>query len=162
MKRIFPFKTHSIFYVVFQTQNYFHISDCSCSLTGLTGSIYLRMHKSIEDEKSSSFQCCSWLITVEEPFIIKLKFLGVTLPQCNNTFLTIYDGQDDTSPAIGKYCKENATAGMEIRSSRNHLFVSYDGYGSQLKRLFGFHANYYATNSQGLFYLYQDLTSLYL
>ncbi|XP_046857423.1 cubilin-like isoform X3 [Xenia sp. Carnegie-2017] len=125
-----------------------HLEDCNCSLTGLTGSIYLRMHKSIEDEKSSSFQCCSWLITVEEPFIIKLKFLGVTLPQCNNTFLTIYDGQDDTSPAIGKYCKENATAGMEIRSSRNHLFVSYNGYGSQLKRLLGFHANYYATNSQ--------------
>lgn len=106
----------------------------------------------IEDKKSSSFQCCSWLITVEEPFIITLKFLKLTMTQCNSTFLTIYDGQNDTFPLLGKYCEENKTAKMKIRSSKNHLFLMVKSlsYGLRPKSLFTFYAKYFATPLEGL------------
>ncbi|XP_046862149.1 cubilin-like [Xenia sp. Carnegie-2017] len=68
------------------------------------------------------------------------------MPQCNDTFLYIYNGPNDTSPLLGKYCGENATAGMEIRSSSNHLLIvgNSGSYGSHPKSVFAFRGQYSA------------------
>ena len=77
----------------------------------------------------------------------------LNIPQCDHTFLIIYNGPNDTSPLLGKYCGENATAGMEIRSSTNHLFIvgNSGSYGSRLKSVFDFHADYNSEHAEGLF-----------
>ena len=99
-------------------------------------------------------QYCSWLITVAETFVISLKFSILTIPQCNDAFLFIHNGPNDTSPVLGKYCGENATAGMEIRSSTNYLLIvgnsgSNESYG---RSVFRFQAQYIAHYlSKGLF-----------
>ena len=50
---------------------------------------------------------CTWQITVPDRNIIRLTFLEFRLrdhPTCENCFLEIFDGGDETAPAIGKVC----------------------------------------------------------
>ena len=118
--------------------------DCRVSVTGLSGSISL--NQTARNDMDPHSQYCSWLITVAETFVISINFSILNVPQCNDTFLNIYDGPNDTSSILGKYCGENATAGIKIRSSTNHLFIlgNSGSYGSFSKSVFAFRAQYKA------------------
>ncbi|XP_046861924.1 uncharacterized protein LOC124455068 isoform X3 [Xenia sp. Carnegie-2017] len=121
---------------------YCYYKDCRDSLIGPSGSI--SSYNIAQNEMDPHSQYCSWLITVAETFVISLKFSILNIPQCNDAFLFIYNGPNNTSPLLGKYCGQNATAGMEIRSSTNYLFIvgNSGSYGSRLKSVFDFHADY--------------------
>ena len=50
---------------------------------------------------------CTWQIAVPDRNIIRLTFLEFRLrdhPTCENCYLEIFDGDDETAPAIGKVC----------------------------------------------------------
>ncbi|XP_046842956.1 cubilin-like isoform X2 [Xenia sp. Carnegie-2017] len=127
---------------------YCYYKDCRGSVSGPNGSI--SSHDPAQNVSDPHSQHCSWLITVPETFVISLKFLILNIPQCNDTFLYIYNGPNDTSPLLGKYCGKNATAGMEILSSTNHLFIVGDSgsYGSHPKSVFSFRAHYKAIEKE--------------
>ncbi|XP_046861965.1 uncharacterized protein LOC124455068 isoform X4 [Xenia sp. Carnegie-2017] len=127
---------------------YCYYKDCRDSLIGPSGSI--SSYNIAQNEMDPHSQYCSWLITVAETFVISLKFSILNIPQCNDAFLFIYNGPNNTSPLLGKYCGQNATAGMEIRSSTNYLFIvgNSGSYGSRLKSVFDFHADYNSEHAE--------------
>lgn len=108
--------------------------------------------------RNSRSQCCSWLITAKETLQILLSFSRLTVPQCNFASLTIYNGRNDTSFVLGNYCGENATAGIKVLSSKNHLFLvtNFWSYGSHPKKVFTFRAKYYATQLEGLILIFSN------
>ena len=131
-----------------------YILDCRVCISGLSGLI--SSHQPAKKDKDPRSQYCSWLITVAETFVISLTFSMLNIPQCNDTYLYIYNGPNCKSSLLGKYCGENATAGMEIRSSTNHLLIvgNSGSYGTHLKNVFAFRAHYSAQHfSEGLFLL---------
>ncbi|XP_046846231.1 cubilin-like [Xenia sp. Carnegie-2017] len=123
---------------------YCYYVDCRDLVSGPNGSI--SSHNIAQNDVGPHSQYCSWLITVAETFVISLKFSILNIPQCNDTYLNIYNGPNDTSPLLGKYCGENATAGMEIRTLTSHLFIvgNSGSYGSNPKIVFAFRGQYSA------------------
>lgn len=130
--------------------------DCRCIFTGPSGSIVT--HNATRYQRNSRSQCCSWLITAKETLQILLSFSRLTVPQCNFASLTIYNGRNDTSFVLGNYCGENATAGIKVLSSKNHLFLvtNFWSYGSHPKKVFTFRAKYYATQLEGLILIFSN------
>ena len=118
-------------------------------MTGPSGSF--RSHKAAVSEMDPRSQYCSWLITLAETYIVSLSFKELTIPSCNDTFLRIYDGSNNTAPLLGTYCGSNASTKVVVLSSTNSLYiVSNSGsYGRSAKNIFTFHAQYNATNSTG-------------
>ncbi|XP_046839077.1 uncharacterized protein LOC124433357 [Xenia sp. Carnegie-2017] len=127
---------------------YCYYKDCCSLINGTNGSIY--SDKTSQNCMDPQSQYCSWLITVAETFVISLTFSMLNIPQCNDTYLYNYNGPNIKFPLLGKYCKENATAGMEIRSSTNHLYIigNSGSYGSNQKSVFRFRAKYIAHNPE--------------
>ncbi|CAB3988260.1 Hypothetical predicted protein [Paramuricea clavata] len=108
-------------------------------------------HEAAVSEVDPRSQYCSWLITIAES-CISLSFEELTIPSCNDTFLEIYDGSNDTAPLLGTYCGSNASAELvDISSSTNSLFiVSNSGsYGRNPKSTFSFKAQYNAEHLAG-------------
>ena len=95
-------------------------------------------------------QYCSWLITIVETYIISLSFKKLTIPSCDDTFLRMYNGENDTAPLIGTYCGLNATTELEIKSSANNLLiVSNSGNPWNVYSSFEFDAQYNAEHLRG-------------
>ena len=95
-------------------------------------------------------QYCSWLITIAETYIVSLNFKELTISDCDDTFLRIYDGSNDTAPLLGTYCGSNASTEVEISSSSNNLYiVSNSGSYANLKRILNFYAQYKAEHLAG-------------
>ena len=110
-----------------------------------------RSHKAAVSEMDPRSQYCSWLITLAETYIISLTFKELTIPSCDDTFLRISDGSNNTAPWLATYCGSNASTEIVVLSSRNNLYiVSNSGsYARSAKNIFTFHAQYNATNSTG-------------
>ncbi|CAB4008022.1 Hypothetical predicted protein [Paramuricea clavata] len=124
----------------------------SCSLTMTGPSETLTSHKAAVSEMDPRSQYCSWLITIAESYIVSLMFEELNIPNCNDTFLRIYDGSNDTAPLLGTYCGSNASAELvDISSSTNSLFiVSNSGsYERNPKSTFSFKAQYNAEHLTG-------------
>ncbi|XP_028399576.1 uncharacterized protein LOC114522985 isoform X2 [Dendronephthya gigantea] len=68
-------------------------------------------------------QNCSWLITIPATSVVTLSFSELTIPNCDDTFLRIYDGAKEKAPLLGSYCGSNASTQIEITSSTNSLYV---------------------------------------
>ena len=96
-------------------------------------------------------QYCSWLIAIAESYVVSLTFKELNIPSCDDTFLKIFDGSNDTAPLLGTYCGTNASTEIEILSSKNNLFfVSNSGrYARYPKSIFSFHAQYNAEHMTG-------------
>jgi cubilin len=96
-------------------------------------------------------QYCSWLITIAETYVVSLNFKELTIPSCNDMFLKIYDGANDTAPLLGTYCGSNATIEVDILSSANHLHVvsNSGGYGTNPRSSFSFDVQYNAEHASG-------------
>jgi hypothetical protein len=110
-----------------------------------------RSHKAAVNEMDPRSQYCSWLITLAETYIVSLSFKELTIPSCNDTFLRIYDGSNNTAPLLGTYCGSNASTEVVVSSSTNNLYiVSNSGsYARNPKNTFSFYAQYEAKNLAG-------------
>ena len=67
---------------------------------------------------------CTWHITVPEQNIIRLTFQEFRLndhPTCEDCFVEIFDGSDDTAPSIGRFCGYSYPP--ILSSSSNHFSV---------------------------------------
>lgn len=67
---------------------------------------------------------CTWHITVPEQNIIRLTFHEFRLndhPTCEDCFVEIFDGSDDTAPSIGRFCGYSYPP--ILSSSSNHFSV---------------------------------------
>ena len=121
----------------------FHcVLDCRSTLSGPGGSF--RSYQAAESDMDPRSQYCSWLITIAKSYFVSLSFKELTIPSCDDTFLKIFDGSNDTAPLLGTYCSTNASTKIEILSSTNNLFiVSNSGsYARNPKSVFSFHAEY--------------------
>ena len=115
-------------------------------MTGPRGSF--RSHPTAVGEMDPHSQYCSWLITLAESYVVSLSFYELTISSCNDSFLRIYDGLDDTAPLLGTYCGSNATTQVKYTSSTNNLYiVSNSGsYARNPGNIFSFLAQYNAVN----------------
>ena len=125
------------------------ILGCRHEITGPSGSFLSRSREVHEMQPNSQY--CSWLITVAESFKVLLSFEELIVPNCQDKFLTIYDGTNDTAPLRGKFCGTNASKSIEILSSTNSLFLvaNSGSYVTDPKSVFSFHAHYNAEHSTG-------------
>ena len=80
-----------------------------------------------------------------------MKFQELTIPSCDDTFLKIFDGLNDTAPLLGTYCGTNASTEIDILSSTNNLFIMSNSgpYERSPKSIFSFHAQYNAEHITG-------------
>jgi hypothetical protein len=111
-------------------------------------------HKAVSEVDPRS-QYCSWLITIAQSYIVSLSFEELTIPSCDDTFLRIYDGSNDTARLLGTYCGSNASAELvDISSSTNSLFVvsNSGSYERNVKSNFSFKAQYSAEHLEGGYY----------
>ena len=90
------------------------------------------------------FQYCSWLITARESLVISLSFTFIRIPNCEENYIDIYDGSDDTFPLLARYCDLNATKGNIVRSTGNNLYVVLKSGNNSLQQAIHpkFNANY--------------------
>ncbi|XP_046841489.1 uncharacterized protein LOC124435463 isoform X2 [Xenia sp. Carnegie-2017] len=122
---------------------YCYYAGCRYELHGNTG-----LFKSPNVNNSfSDFHSCSWSIKVDSTRKISLVFHQLNLPDCQQIFLAIYDGQNATSSMLlAVYCGRNATSHNEINSTRNELFIVMKlGRTTSRKKSstgFGFYARY--------------------
>ena len=119
---------------------FYFVLDCRSTLSGPGGSF--RSYQAADNDMDPRSQYCSWLITIAKSYVVSLSFKELTIPSCDDTFLKIFDGSNDTAPLLGTYCGTNATAEIEIVSSANKLFIVS-------KRIFSFHAQYNAEHLKG-------------
>ena len=75
---------------------------------------------------------------------ILLNFVNLSVPNCNENFVKIYDGVNDTARLLKTYCGSNATSGNTIVSSTNNLFVVLKSgtYSKDTRIVVGFDAKY--------------------
>ncbi|CAB3996597.1 Hypothetical predicted protein, partial [Paramuricea clavata] len=128
---------------------YCYYEECRRTMTSPSGSF--RSHKAAVSEMDPRSQYCSWLITLAETYNVSLSFKELTIPSCNDTFLRIYDGSNNTAPLLGTYCGSNASTEVVVLSSTNSLYiVSNSGsYERSAKNTFTFHVQYHAKNLAG-------------
>ena len=70
------------------------------------------------------FKYCSWLVTVNETLVVLLHFPYLQLPNCQENFINIYDGKNETYSLLASYCGSNATEGRkEMVSTTNSVYV---------------------------------------
>ncbi len=105
--------------------------------------VHFRSHPAAVSEMDPHSQYCSWLITLAESYVVSLSFYELTISSCDDTFLRIYDGLNDTAPLLGTYCGSNATTQVKHTSSMNNLYiVSNSGsYARNPKDIFSFLAH---------------------
>ena len=125
-----------------------NVLDCRRKFSGPSGSF--KSHPISGGDMDPHSQYCSWLITNAESYVVSLNFKELTIPNCDDMFLKIYDGLNDTAPLLGTYCGSNATKQVKISSSANHLYiVSNSGrYGTNPKSPFSFHVQYNAEHAK--------------
>jgi hypothetical protein len=81
------------------------------------------------------FEKCSWLITVDEYLKISLQFTQLNLNNCQESRISIYDGNTEQSRRIGTYCStRNYRSGHKIVSSANHMLLVFTS-NNRLERL---------------------------
>ncbi|XP_028404659.1 uncharacterized protein LOC114527212 [Dendronephthya gigantea] len=71
---------------------------------------------------SMQFDKCSWLIEVEKPQVISIKFSQLLLPECKESYLAVYDGSNEEAVLLAKYCGSRTETNM-IVSSGNQLII---------------------------------------
>ena len=76
--------------------------------------------------------------------LILLKFVILTVPNCNENFVKIFDGVNDRTRLLTTYCGSNAKSGSTIVSSGNNLFVVLKSgtYSKDTRIVVGFDAKY--------------------
>lgn len=88
--------------------------------------------------RSSDVVECVWVIELGQEETIKLKFDSLELgDDCAKSFVIIYNGGLNTSPRLGKYCKN--TYPQTLQSQSNSLWIEYHSETSAGK---GFKLNY--------------------
>ena len=93
---------------------------------------------------------CTWYITVPSGYVIHLELQEVRLKdhsKCENCFLQIFDGKDDTAPTIGRFC--GYVYPPVLVSSSNHFTIVLDCKGNLHKARFK--AFYYSLDGMCFF-----------
>ncbi|XP_028414778.1 uncharacterized protein LOC114537868 [Dendronephthya gigantea] len=103
------------------TVYYCYYKDCRHRMTASRDSFY--SHKASGSEMERHSQYCSWLITVADQYVISLEFKSLVVLSCNDTFLRIYDGANESAPLYGTYCGSNASKEVKVLSHTNSLYI---------------------------------------
>ena len=93
--------------------------------------LYLGCQHQVQKESGTIFtshfpnyQYCSWSITVSQGFVVSLTITSINIPSCDENYINIHDGADDTAPILLSLCGSNATAGTRLRSTGNIMFIT--------------------------------------
>ncbi|XP_028399914.1 uncharacterized protein LOC114523247 [Dendronephthya gigantea] len=119
---------------------YCYYEGCRRTMTNVSSGSF-RSYPAPVTEMDPRSQYCSWLITIPETSVITLSFSELTILNCDDTFLRIYDGADGKAPLLGSYCGSNASKQVQISSSTNSLYVVANS-GMIGRRDFSFQAYY--------------------
>ena len=78
---------------------------------------------------------------------ILLKFQTLHVPNCEENYLDVYDGNKG-STLLARFCGENATSGAKVKSMTNYLYIIFksgnnmDESTDDLPTSLRFHAEY--------------------
>jgi hypothetical protein len=111
-----------------------------------------------------SYQSCSWLITVQESFVVFLNLTSLYIPDCNENLLEIYDGASEASPRMKTHCGLNTLEDIEVFSTGNNIYLVLNSgnLSEHLNYTFGFEARYGPTSKSFIFtFLFNYLVSNY-
>ena len=100
--------------------SFISFAACSETLFNTSGNFFSPSFPGFYLDDSS----CTWHITVPEQSIIRLTFQEFRLndhPTCEDCFVEIFDGSDDTAPSIGRFCGYSYPP--ILSSSSNHFSV---------------------------------------
>ncbi|XP_077566372.1 inactive serine protease PAMR1 [Stigmatopora nigra] len=84
---------------------------------------------------------CDWIIQVDNPFTIELRFMMLSLEvhhSCRYDFVEIRDGDSVNSRVIGRFCGNNRPAPIMSSGNSLHIHFESDGY----KNFDGFFATF--------------------
>ena len=100
---------------------------------------------------------CTWYITVPSGYVIHLELQEFRLKyhsKCENCFLQIFDGNDETAPSIGRFC--GYVYPPVLISSSNHFTIVVNCSGNLHKARFK--AFYHSTDGKCCvtFYLHKS------
>ena len=100
---------------------------------------------SVSTAANQDFQHCSWLLSVKYGNIT-LTFNSMSVPDCSNdNFIEIFDGPNDQSVSLAKYCGRPTPIGS-ITSTGKHLFILVkSGNNKQMGTTVSFFATYKST-----------------
>ncbi|XP_028403904.1 uncharacterized protein LOC114526490 [Dendronephthya gigantea] len=87
---------------------------------------YKRLNETRGNFNSSvfpSYQSCSWLLTVEESFVVSLNLTSLYITDCKENLLTIYDGASDATPVIETHCGLTTPKDVEVVSSGKNIYI---------------------------------------
>ena len=68
-------------------------------------------------------QFCSWRITVVQGYQVNLKFDEFSLSGNESDRVEVFDGGDDTAPALGVFTGNHVPPPLGVNSSLNTMFV---------------------------------------
>ena len=123
------------------------IVGCRYQLKTNTGEVHL-----IRKQDYPQFQYCSWLFTVDNLNVVKLRFKGnLVFPDCHQSFLKIYDGTSTGAPLIATICGATAVRNTSVLSTRNTLLLVLNAgsYSQRQDSLPEFHVEYNAWSKPG-------------
>ena len=76
------------------------------------------------------FDKCSWSIEVEKFHTVSVEFTQLQLPNCEQSYLAVYDGKDENSPLLEKYCGSK-TKKNRILSSGHQILILLKSFARQ-------------------------------
>ncbi|KAH9505479.1 hypothetical protein Btru_057418 [Bulinus truncatus] len=110
-------------YLPYENGTCYHI-DCTYDLSNTTGEIKSPQYSSYYYYINNAN--CSWKITAEKNQVISLwftEFTTDTYNNCQNDYLKVYDGMNESSRLIGHYCGSGVPS--VIRSSGDHMYIVF-------------------------------------
>ena len=55
--------------------------------------------------------------------LVSLNFTSIHVPNCQENYIEIYDGENETFPLLARYCGLNATEGNKVESTGNNVYM---------------------------------------
>ena len=134
---VIGYEYHSATYILYTNNDFMLDLGCQHQVQKESGTI-LTSH-------FPNYQYCSWSITVSQGFVVSLTITSINIPSCDENYMDIHDGADDTAPILLSLCGSNATAGTRLRSTGNIMFITLkSGLNSQTMH---FQANFTSTTT---------------
>ncbi|XP_072237300.1 inactive serine protease PAMR1 [Leuresthes tenuis] len=99
----------------------------------ICGGIIQRAQGHIVLESYPANARCQWTLQVEEGHIIELRFSALSLESdhnCGYDYIEVRDGEDLSSPVIGRYCGKQLPPPIKSSGNFLHILFTSDGYNS--------------------------------
>ncbi|GAB6021030.1 hypothetical protein CHUAL_003667 [Chamberlinius hualienensis] len=103
-----------------------HSTVCGGHLQAKVSMEHLYSHAKYGDQNYENKEDCDWVIEAKPEFHVRLRFLTFEIEDeqdCGYDYVEVYDGPDDSSKAVGRYCGNRVPP--EFLSTGESLLVRF-------------------------------------